>query len=169
MLSLSQTETDNMQGRRIPIIGIRTRQIPDWARIRSSIMTGGLDAALLPDLSIEERPIPDTEDGHTSDAIVTNNKIFEVVISSLFLYFPWIWKRKSSIDWNWNHYCSAGATQRCNFCDNEDLHWRKCANNHRVSPLSLWWLESLLTDTLYRSRTGHWCSWSDANGVAVCS
>lgn len=140
-----------------------TEPILDLLACRSAF-----EAALSPDLSIEERPIPDEEDGQTAnkpDEIVGISRVYQGVILPFLFDHLKITKKRSA---NYKPYCSAGTTQRCNFCANGHLYWRSCANNHRVSSLSLC-LKYTLTNTLQCTRTGNWCSWSDASGIAVCS
>lgn len=140
-----------------------TEPILDLIACRSAF-----EAALSPDLSIEESTISDIEDGKTAnkpDGIVGISRVYQGVISPFLCdHLKTIKQRRA----NYKQYCSAGTTQRCNFCANGHLYWRRCANNHRVSSLSLW-LKYALTNTLQCTRTGHWCSWSDASGIAVCS
>lgn len=37
------------------------------------------------------------------------------------------------------------------------------------SELIVLWLKYALTNILQCTQTGHWCSWSDASRIAVCS
>ena len=128
-----------------------------------------LETAKFPDLSIEEHPVPNIQEGQTGnepDEIAGTQRIYQGV----FLPFPLscfqVFREKR--DSNQKQYCSAGTTQRCNFCVNGQLYWTRCASNHRVSRLLLW-LKNILTRKLQCSRTGHWCSWSDTSAFAVCS
>jgi hypothetical protein len=144
----------------------KTLTAPDQGVLACRI---ALEAAKSPDLSIEEHPIPNIQEGQTKN---NPDKIAgtQIIYQGVFLPFPLscfqMFREKR--DSNQKQYCSAGTTQRCNFCVNGQLYWTRCASNHRVSRLLLW-LEHIMTRRLQCSRTGHWCSWSDTSAFAVCS
>ena len=97
-----------------------------------------LQDALVQELSIENLPMPDVQ---ARQAAERPDGVADVLViyDGVFLHFFIIdgLQKTQRQRANYQQYCSAGTTQRCNYCQGGQMHWKRCAQNHRVSKLPL--------------------------------